>query len=75
MSKLTENLARETVTAFRDELPAEMITQIGPAQFERLELLVAEAVAAALHHAAERVDGLARSLRGEGEEGTTEIEL
>lgn len=75
MSNLSESLAEETVTAFRAELGEALIGQIGEPQFERLRLLVAEAVAAALHHAAERAEELARTLRCEGEAGTLDIEL
>ena len=75
MSNLSEILANEAVAAFRAELGGALIEQIGEPQFERLQLLVAEAVTAALHHAAERVDELARALRSEGEAGALDIEL
>lgn len=75
MSNLSEILATEAVAAFRAELGETLIEQIGHPQFERLHLLVAEVVTAALHHAAERVDDLARTLRNEGETGAMDIEL
>jgi hypothetical protein len=75
MSNLSESLAEETVTAFRAELDDAVIGQIGAPQFERLRLLVAEAVASALGHAAEQLDDLARTLRTQGESGTLDIEL
>ena len=75
MSNITESLAKQTVDAFRAELDEQQIEQLGHAQLDRLELLIGEAVAAALHHAAEQVDNLADSLRAEGEAGALELEL
>lgn len=75
MSALIDTLAREAVAAFRAELGETAERAIGEAQFERLDLLVAEAVGAALRHAAQQVDGLAQTLRSEGESGAGEIEL
>ena len=53
----------EKCSVFADELGEKLIDQIGEPQFERLQLLVAETVAAALNHAAERIDDLPRALR------------
>jgi hypothetical protein len=75
MSKITDTLSKETVAAFRAELSESLIDEIGEHQFERLELLVAEAVAAALDHAAERVASLSRSLRTQADEGSDGLEL
>jgi hypothetical protein len=75
MSNLSETLAQQAVAAFRAELGGPLIEQIGEHQLERLHLLVAEAVSAALSSAAERVDELARALRSEGESGSLDIEL
>jgi len=65
----------EKCSVLADELRKRLIDQIGEPQFERLRLLVVEAVAATLSHAAERVDDLARALRSEGEAGTLDIAL
>lgn len=75
MSDLIDTLAAEAVAAFRAELAATADQSIGEAQFDRLRLLVAEAVGVALRHAAEQVDGLAQALRREAESGAEEIEL
>lgn len=75
MSNFTEDLARETVAAFCAELSDASRRNIGEAQLERLELLVAEAIAAALHHAAEQVAALGRSLRTESAEESDGMEL
>ncbi len=75
MSKITEHLAQQTVAAFRAELSEAQSRDIGESQFERLELLVAEAVAAALNHAAQQVAALGRSLRTESVEGSDGLEL
>lgn len=75
MSQITDTLSKETVAAFRAELSDALIREIGEHRFQRLELLVAEAVAAALHHAAEQVEGLSRSLRTQAAEGSDGMEL
>lgn len=75
MSNLSESLAQEAVAAFQAELGQALIEQIGEPQFERLRLLVAEAVGTGLHHAAEQLDDLARTLRSQGESGALDIEL
>ena len=63
MSTLTERLAKQVIASFKAELAEDTQTQIGAAQFERLELLVEDAVSAAVHDAAERVETLVRELR------------
>jgi len=75
MSKFIENLAQQTVAAFRAELSETLDRDIGESQFERLELLVAEAAAAALHHAADQVAALSRTLRTESAEESDGLEL
>ena len=75
MSNLSESLAQEAVAAFQSELGQALIAQIGEPQFERLRLLVSEAVASALGHAAEQLNDLARTLRSQGGAGTLDIEL
>ena len=75
MSKTTDTLSRETVAAFRAELTEAQVVTIGESQFQRLELLVAEAATAALAHAAEQVAALGRSLKAESVEGSDGMEL
>ena len=75
MSKITDTLSKDAVAAFRAELTETQVRDIGDSQFQRLELLVAETVAAALHHAAEQVESLSRSLRAQGDEGSDGMEL
>lgn len=63
MPRLTERLAKQVIESFKAELADDTQAQIGAAQFERLELLVEDAVSAAVHDAAERVKALVRELR------------
>jgi len=75
MSEITDPLSRETVAAFRAELGEALMGSIGEHKLQRLELLVAGAVAAALQHAAEQVETLGRSLRADSVEGSDGMEL
>ena len=75
MSEFIETLAKDAVAAFRAELPEATDQAIGEAQFERLELLIGETTGAALRHAAEQIEDLARLLRGQGESPAADIEL
>jgi hypothetical protein len=65
MPTLTERLAGQVIASFRAELAEETQTQIGTAQFERLELLVEDALSTAIHDAAERVEAVVRELRSD----------
>jgi len=75
MSSIIEDLAKQAVSSFQAELDEGLIAEIGEGQFRRLELLVSEAVAAGIHDAADQVETLARSLRGETGEASGGIEL
>jgi len=75
MSNITETLAKEVVDAFRTGLDEAVIAEIGPNRFQNLEDLVSEALAVALKHAADQVEMLSRSLRGESAEGADGMEL
>jgi hypothetical protein len=75
MSKITETLAKEVVAAFRAELGEALSTEVGQTRFQNLELLVSEAVAVGLKHAADQVEALSRSLRTESAEGSDGMEL
>ncbi|MFY9973963.1 MAG: hypothetical protein WAK53_06895 [Chromatiaceae bacterium] len=75
MSNITETLAKEVVDAFRTGLDEAVRAEIGPNRFQNLEDLVSEALAVALKHAADQVEMLSRSLRGESAEGADGMEL
>jgi hypothetical protein len=66
MSTSIDTLAQQAVNDFRAELSEELLYAIGEQRFQRLELLVARAVAAGLHETAERLEALSQSLRAQG---------
>ena len=73
MSTLNQTLAKEAVEAFLAELEPSLGDGLGEAQTARLELLIQQAVAAGIHHAAEQAENLARQLRSEA--GSAPLEL
>lgn len=73
MSNLTQELAKEVVAAFVAEVDPATERRLKEPEIELLEVLVREALSAAIHEAAERVETLARELRSES--GSPEIEL
>jgi hypothetical protein len=75
MSTKIENLAHQVVAEFRAELSEDLIDRIGNDRLQRLEALVAQAVHAGLHHAAEQLDALSRSLRSGAAEDWDGMEL
>jgi hypothetical protein len=75
MSTTIEHLAQQAVAEFRAELSEDMIDAIGERRFQRLERLVTQAVHAGLHHTAEQLDTLSRSLRAGGVEDWDGMEL
>lgn len=75
MSTKFEHIAHEAVAEFRAELSDDLIERIGEDRLQRLEVLVTQAVHAGLHHAAEQLDALSRSLRSGAVEDWDGMEL
>ena len=65
MSELRTELSKKVVKGFRNIISEDARERISDAQFEDLSLMVQDAIAEALSDAAERVAGVAETLRSE----------